>query len=262
MTAEHAAQAPPIPSRLAGKVALITGAASGMGLATARRLTAEGAHVALVDINGDAVSAAAEQVGGGSIAIAADVCEPEAVAVMVERTVAELGPIDVFHNNAGVAEAVTPVTEIPRGEWDRIVRVNLTAFFIGVQAVVPGMRAAGGGSIVLTGTIATRRPRAGLAAYVASKCGAVGLARQLAVELAPDAIRVNVVNPGPALTPMLDEFRFGEDRDQVVSALSDALPLGRAIESEDVAAAVAYLASEDARSVTGVVLNVDAGRDL
>jgi 3-oxoacyl-[acyl-carrier protein] reductase len=262
MTTHPTTQKSSAAARLTGKVALVTGAASGMGLATAERLTREGARVALVDINAEAVRAAAARVGVGAIGLAADVCDADAVARAVERTVAELGPIDVFHNNAGVAEAVTPVADIGRGEWDRILAVNLTAFFLGVQAVVPGMRAAGGGSIILTGTIATRRPRAGLAAYVASKCGAVGLARQLAVELAPDRIRVNVINPGPALTPMLDEFRFGEDHDAVVDALSDALPLGRAIESEDIAAAAAYLASDDARSVTGVVLNVDSGRDL
>lgn len=248
--------------RLAGKVAVVTGAGSGIGLATAARMSTEGARVALVDIDAAAARAAAAQVGNGSIGVAADVSDPDAVAAMVARAAAELGPIDVLHNNAGVAEAVTPVTDISRAEWERVVAVNLTAFLYGVQAVVPGMRERGGGSIVLTGSIATRRPRAGLAAYVAAKCGAVGLARQLAVELAPDRIRVNVVNPGPALTPMLDEFRFGDDHDSVVRALSEALPLGRAIEPDDVAAAVAYLVSDEARAVTGAIVNVDAGRDL
>jgi 3-oxoacyl-[acyl-carrier protein] reductase len=249
-------------SRLAGKVAVVTGAGSGIGLGTARRFVEEGARVALVDVDGDAVAAAADGLGPAALGLPADVTDPGSIGDVVERVTADLGPIDVFHNNAGIAQAVTPVTEVSQGDWDRLVAVNLTAFFLGVQAVVPGMRAAGGGCILLTGTIATRRPRTGLSAYVASKAGAVALARQLALELAPDGIRVNVINPGPALTPMLDEFRFGADHDSVVDSLSGALPLGRAIEPQDIAAAAVYLASDDARSVTGVILNVDSGRDL
>jgi 3-oxoacyl-[acyl-carrier protein] reductase len=249
-------------SRLRGKVAIVTGAGSGIGLGTARRFVAEGAKVALVDIDGDAVATAAGELGTGALGVAADVTDAGSIGDAVARATAELGPIDVFHNNAGIAQAVTPVAEVTAGEWARLVAVNMTAFLLGVQAVLPGMRAAGSGCILLTGTIATRRPRSGLNAYVATKAGAVALARQLALELAPDGIRVNVINPGPALTPMLDEFRFGADHDSVVESLSDALPLGRAIEPEDIAAAAVYLASDDARSVTGVILNVDSGRDL
>jgi 3-oxoacyl-[acyl-carrier protein] reductase len=248
--------------RLAGKVAVVTGAASGIGLGTARRFAQEGARVALVDLDGAAVAAAADELGSGALGLAADVTDAGSVGDAVARATAELGPIDVLHNNAGIAQPVTPVGEVTRSDWDRHLAVNLTAFFLGVQAVLPGMRAAGAGCILLTGTIATRRPRSGLSAYVAAKAGAVALARQLAVELAPDGIRVNVINPGPALTPMLDEFRFGADHDSVVEALSGALPLGRAIEPQDIAAAAVYLASDEARSVTGVILNVDSGRDL
>ena len=263
MNAKDPAVAPlPLGPRLAGKVVLVTGAGSGFGRATARRLAAEGAHVALADIDADTAAAAAREIGPPAIAVTADVCDAGAVAAMVADVVEQLGPIDVFHNNAGIAEFVTPVSEITRADWDQVLSVNLTAFFLGVQAVVPGMIERGSGSIILTASIAARRPRAGLAAYVAAKSGAVGLARQLALELAGDGIRVNVVNPGPAVTPMLDEFGFGEDRESVVASLSAALPLGRAIEPDDVAAAVAYLASDDARAVTGLVLNVDGGRDL
>jgi 3-oxoacyl-[acyl-carrier protein] reductase len=249
-------------SRLAGKVAVVTGAGSGIGLGTAQRFAQEGAKVALLDIDEAAVTAAADELGDGALGLAADATDRAALDEVVARVTADLGPIGVFHNNAGIAQAVTPVVDVTRGEYDRLVAVNLTAFFLGVQAVVPGMREAGGGCILLTGTIATRRPRNGLSAYVATKAGAVALARQLAVELAPDGIRVNVINPGPALTPMLDEFRFGDDHDSVVQSLSGALPLGRAIEPQDIAAAAVYLASDEARSVTGVILNVDSGRDL
>ena len=250
------------PARLAGKVALVTGAGSGFGRATARRFAEEGARVALADIDGAAAAAAADEIGGAAIAVTADVCDAGSIAGAVAAAVDRLGPIDVFHNNAGMAERVTPISGIARDDWDRVIAVNLTAFFLGVQAVVPGMIERGTGSIILTGSIAARRPRAGLAAYVAAKSGAVGLARQLALELAGNGIRVNVINPGPAVTPMLDEFGFGDDHDAVVESLSETLPLGRPIEPEDVAAAAAYLASDDARAVTGMVLNVDAGRDL
>jgi len=250
------------PGRLAGRVALVTGAGSGIGRATAQRLAAEGARVALADIDGAAAESAARAIGAPAIALTTDVCDAGSIAAAVAAVADRLGPIDVFHNNAGMAERATAVTDISRAEWDRVIGVNLTAFFLGVQAVAPGMVERGKGSIILTASIAARRPRAGIAAYVAAKSGAIGLARQLALELAGHGVRVNVINPGPALTPMLDEFGFGADHDAVVESLSAALPLGRAIEPEDVAAAVAYLASDDARAVTGMVLNVDAGRDL
>ena len=129
--------------------------------------------------------------------------------------------------------------------------VNLTALFIAAQVVAPRLK---GGVLIVTGSIIANRPRAGLAAYVASKSGAVGLAKALAVELAPD-VRVNVINPGPANTPMLTGFGFDGD-------VAAALPLKRLIEPEDIAGAAAYLASDDARAITGAVFNVDAGRDL
>jgi len=149
-------------------------------------------------------------------------------------------------------------TEISREEWDRTLAVNLTAFFLAAQAVVPPMRARGGGSIIVTASIIARRPRPGLAAYIAAKTGVTGLARALALELAPDRIRVNVINPGPARTPMLARFGLGAGDD----AIGEGLPLGRLVEPEDVAAAAEYLASDAAAAVTGTVLNVDAGRDL
>lgn len=247
--------------RLAGKVAIVTGGGSGMGLASARRFAAEGARVVVADLDGERAAAAAAELGEAAVAATVDVRDEAAIAAMVELAVERFGTVDVLFNNAGVAEAVKPLAEIDRAEWDLILGVNLTAFFLCVKAVAPVMKAAGSGSIILTASIAARRPRAGLAAYVAAKSGATGLAKELALELAPE-VRVNVINPGPAQTPMLQEFGFAADHEEAVARLGTVLPLGRAIEPEDIAAAAVYLASDEARMVTGITLNVDAGRDL
>ncbi len=237
---------------LSGKVALVTGAGSGIGRATARRFAAAGARVVAVDLDAEACE------GLDALALGADVTDADDVARMVATAVDRFGGLDVFHNNAGLPEESKPVTEITREEWDRVLAVNLTAFFLAAQAVVPAMRARGGGSIIVTASIIARRPRPGLAAYIAAKTGVTGLARALALELAGDRIRVNVINPGPARTPMLARFALGAEND----AIGSGLPLGRLVEPEDVAAAAEYLASDAAAAVTGTVLNVDAGRDL
>jgi 3-oxoacyl-[acyl-carrier protein] reductase len=235
--------------RLEGKVALITGAGSGIGRATARRFAAEGARVVAADLDLDAARATVDGLDG--VAVAADVCDSGDVARMVETAVERFGALDVFHNNAGLPEPTTPLADITRADWDKIVGVNLTAFFLAAQAAAPVM---GDGVMLVTASIAGRRPRPGMAAYVAAKAGVIGLARALALELAP-RIRVNVINPGPANTPMLGEFGLTPD-------VGEVLPLGRLIEPDDVAAAAVYLASDEASAVTGVVFNVDGGRDL
>jgi 3-oxoacyl-[acyl-carrier protein] reductase len=236
--------------RLAGKVALVTGAGAGIGRATARRFAAEGAQVIAADLDAERARETCAGLDGAS-PVAADVTDPGDVAGMVRAAVDRYGGLDVFHNNAGLAAQVKPLAEITREEWDRMIAVNLTAFFLGAQAVAPVLRP--GGSILVTASIIARRPRAGLAAYVAAKAGVTGLARALALELAP--VRVNVINPGPANTEMLSEFGFD-------ASVGDVLPLGRLIEPDDVAAAAVYLASDEASAVTGTVFNVDGGRDL
>jgi 3-oxoacyl-[acyl-carrier protein] reductase len=245
-----------VPLTLDGKVALVTGAGSGIGRATVRAFAAAGARVVAADL--DAGSAAETCEGIEATAVTADVRDPDDDARMVRAALDAYGGLDVFHNNAGIPESVKPLAEITREEWDRVIAVNLTAFFIAAQAVVPRMRERGGGSILVTASIIARRPRSGLAAYIAAKTGVTGLARALALELAPDRIRVNVINPGPARTPMLGAFGLGADDD----AIGEGLPLGRLVEPGDIAAAAVYLASDAAAAVTGAVLNVDAGRDL
>ena len=239
--------------RLEGKVALVTGAGSGIGRATVRRFAAEGARVVAADL--DAERAEETCAGLDAVPVAADVRNAGAVARMVDTAVERYGGLDVFHNNAGIPATVKPLAEISRAEWDEAIDVNLTAFFLAAQAVVPRLRDRGGGAILVTASIIVRRPRAGLAAYIAAKSGVTGLARALALELAPDRIRVNVINPGPSRTPMLGAFGLAPD-------VGEALPLGRLIEPDEIAAAAAYLASDEAAAVTGAVFNVNGGRDL
>jgi len=231
---------------LGGKVAIVTGAGSGIGRATARRFAAEGATVIAADLDLEAVE---ETCRGLDNATAARV--DVTVREDVEELVAGHERIDVYFNNAGLPARIKPLAELSREEWDRTLDVNLTALFVAAQVVAPKLK---GGLLLVTASIIANRPRPGLSAYVASKAGVVGLAKALATELAPD-VRVNVINPGPANTPMLDHFGFDVDPAQ-------ALPLRRLIEPEDIAGAAAYLASDDARAITGAVFNVDAGRDL
>jgi len=247
--------------RLEGRVALVTGAGSGIGRATALRLADEGARVVAADLHEDAANETAELIGAQALAVQADVTDSDAAHRMVEQTLSAFGGIDVFHNNAGLAQGAKPLAEVARSEWDVLIAVNLTAFFIGAQAVAPAMRERGGGSIIVTASTAAVHPRTGLSAYAAAKSGVLGLTRALALELAVHRIRVNAINPVAVKTPMLREFKLA-DEDVLMERMAATIPLGAAIDAEDVAAAVAYLASDDARYVTGIALNVDGGRDL
>ena len=229
---------------LEGKVAVVTGAGSGIGRATVRRFAAEGALVIAADLDFERAHETCAGIVNATPA-RADVTQ----RADVERLLDKYDRIDVYFNNAGIPETVKPLADISRDEWDSVLDVNLTSLFIAAQVAAPKLT---GGVLIQTGSIIANRPRAGLAAYVAAKSGVIGLARALAAELAPD-VRVNVINPGPANTPMLGGFGFDSD-------VAEALPLKRLIEPEDIADAAVYLAT--ATAVTGAVFNIDAGRDL
>ena len=251
--------------RLQGKRIVVTGAASGLGLASARRFVAEGARVVLVDLNEGRLTEAVDGLGEQASGRVCDVTDESAVKALVDAVTSELGGIDCYYNNAGIEHPVTPLAELTLETWNRTMMVNTTAIFLAARAVAPVMQAQpGGGVILITSSISGRRPRPGLTAYTASKGAAITLTGALAVELAPK-IRVNGIAPLAVNTPMLSRFGFaaeGETPEETNERLASAVPLRRLTRPEDVAAAAAYLASDEASGITGITLNVDSGRHL
>jgi 3-oxoacyl-[acyl-carrier protein] reductase len=249
-------------TRLQGKIALITGAGSGFGEGMARRFAAEGARVAAVDVRADQARRVAGEIGGGAIAVEADVASGADVARAVERTIAEFGVPDIVVNNAGITHRNRPILEVDEPTFDRIFAVNVKSIFNMVRAVVPQMRDKGGGVILNVGSTAGMRPRPGLTWYNASK-GAVNLvSKSLAVELAPWRIRVNALCPVMGVTGLLADFMGVEDTPENRSKFLATIPLGRLSQPEDIAAAALFLASDEAAFITGVELPVDGGRTI
>jgi meso-butanediol dehydrogenase/(S,S)-butanediol dehydrogenase/diacetyl reductase len=250
--------------RLEGKAALVTGGARGIGFAIAQRLADEGASVGVLALHEESAARAADQVGG--IGIAGDVADEEAMARAVAATVEAFGRLDVMVNNAGTI-AITPVVETSVETWDRVLEVNLRGVFLGCREAAKQMISQGGGGRIVNGSSgAGRRGNAGIGAYAASKFGVIGLTQSLAVELAPHGITVNAYCPGHVTsTPMWDEIdaaateRSGEPAGSAKRAAEAEPPLGRAGLPEEIAAAVAYLASDEAGFVTGESLLIDGG---
>jgi len=244
--------------RLQDKVALITGAGQGFGLGIAACFAAEGAKLALVDIQADKAKAAAEGLPG-ALAIGADVSKAADVQASVEQTVARFGRIDIVVNNAGISHRNRPMLEVDEAEFDRVFAVNVKSIYLYAQAAIPHMRRQGGGVILNIGSTAGIRPRPGLAWYNASK-GAVNLlSKSMAVELAPDRIRVNAIAPVAGETPLLATF-MGEDTPEKRAAFKATIPWGRLSTAQDIGKAAVFLCSDDAEMVTGDVLQVDGGR--
>jgi acetoin reductase-like protein len=250
--------------RFEGKVALVTGGARGIGYAIARRLADEGAAVAVLSLHAESASEAAVAVGG--LALTGDVAVEEDIERAVRETVEAFGRLDVMVNNAATI-AIGPIVETTVETWDRLMATNLRGVFLGCRAAARQMIAQGdGGRIVNASSGAGRRGDADIGAYAASKFGVIGLTQSLAVELAPHGITVNAYCPGHVTsTPMWDEIdaaataRSGQPRGAAKRSAEAEPPLGRAGTPEEVAAAVAYLASDDAGFVTGESLVVDGG---
>jgi NAD(P)-dependent dehydrogenase (short-subunit alcohol dehydrogenase family) len=243
---------------LAGKVALVTGGASGIGRATALRMAEQGARVLVADRDGAGAAATAgviAQHGGEARGVAADVTEEAEVAAMVRGALDAWGRLDCAFNNAGVAPAeAQPLAEIAPAEWARVLHVNLTGVFLCLRHEIPAMAAGGGGAIVNTASIAGRvgLPRAG--AYVAAKHGVIGLTRTAALDHAGQGIRVNAICPGYVETPLA--ARGIERRREAILA---RVPLGRIGTVEEIADAVTWLCSDQARFITGEALTADGG---
>lgn len=252
--------------KLKEKVALVTGAGSGIGQATALLFAAEGARVACVDVNEATAKQTAEQIekaGGQALAVSADVAIAAGNQAMVERTVAQWGRLDILYANAGVPQSPTPVEEVDEATFDRIMAVNVRGVFLGVKYAVPVMKKQGGGVILITASTAAIRPRKGVQAYGASKGAVIALTKALALELASHKIRVVAIAPVATDTPMLPAF-MGKTvvDDKAREAMLRTIPLGRLNTPEDIARAALFLASDDAAMLTGSCVEVDGGRCL
>ncbi len=253
-------------TRLKDRVAVITGGGSGIGRATARRFAAEGAVVVVADRN---EAAAAETValilaeGGRAQALHADVTQRADVERMVRGTAERFGRLDVLVNNAGYPQGPTPIEEVSDEQYRKVMAVNVWGTWLGCQAAAPVMKAQGRGVILNVSSTAGIRVRPGFNAYAAAKGAVNALTRALALELAPWKVRVNAVAPVATDTPMLRDF-IGRQRSEEEgrAAFVATIPLGRLGRPEDSAAALAYLASDDASMVTGTILEVDGGRDI
>ncbi|MFJ9710356.1 SDR family NAD(P)-dependent oxidoreductase [Streptomyces sp. NPDC101234] len=243
---------------LEGKIAVVTGGARGIGQAVATVLAARGASVAVWDLNlegAEKTATAIQEAGGTAIAVGGDAADAGAVAEAAARTRRELGPVTILVNNAGIT-AYQPFTSIAEDAWDRMIGVNLKGPFLVTKELVPDMLDAGWGRIVNISSSSAQTGAPAMAHYAASKGGVIGLTRALAIEYADKGITVNHVPPGFIDTPLVREGPVDVD------AVAATMPMKRAGQPEDVAYAVAYLASEEAGYVTGQSLSANGGRYL
>ncbi|MEL6290449.1 MAG: SDR family oxidoreductase [Pseudomonadota bacterium] len=245
--------------RLAGKVAIVTGAASGFGRGIAETYVAEGAKVCVSDINGQGAREVAQALGSSAIHTATDVSNASDVAAMVTETVEAFGGVDIMVNNAGYTHKNGPMLEVTEDEFDRIYAVNVKALFFAAKEVVPQMQARGGGVIITTASTAGVRPRPGLTWYNGSKGAAINITKSMAVELAPHNIRVCAINPVAGETAMLGDF-MGKDTPEKRAQFISTIPLGRLSQPSDIANAALFLADPKSNFLTGVCLEVDGGR--
>jgi len=248
--------------RLAGKTALITGAGGGFGEGIAKLFAAHGAKVGVLDLRGDAADRVTGEIGESAVALVADVTSASQMQAAVDKLCAIFGAPDIVVNNAGWTHRNKPMLEVTEEEFDRVYAINVKSIFISSNIIIPLMRQKGGGSIVNIGSVAGIRPRPGLTWYNSTK-GAVNiLSQSMAVELAPDNIRVNAICPVMGETGLLESFMGVPDTPENRARFIATIPMGRMSRPEDVAKATLYLASEDADFITGVLFPVDGGRTI
>lgn len=247
-------------ARITDKVALITGAASGIGRAAALLFAREGARVVIADVQDDLGQTAAVEImnaGGEATFVHADVSRAEDAKAMIDAALARFGRLDILFNNAGVGKHI-PFDELTEAEWDRIVDINLRGVFLGCRFGVPALKRAGGGAILNTASQSGLQGHPNNQAYCAAKAGVINFTRSLAKDLARHSIRVNAICPGGTDTPILRGYTpAGESPDYVARMVAPRTPFGRLARPEEIAAAALFLVSEDASFVSGVALPVD-----
>ena len=250
-------------SRLDNKIAIITGGAAGIGLATARRFVAEGARVMLVDIAGDALDAAVAELGSDNAAsMVADVTSETEVEAYVQKAVSHYGKVDVFFNNAGIEGAVAPLPDYPTDMFDRVIAVNVRGAWLGLKYVIPEMLKSGGGSIICTSSMAGLKGAPKLSAYIASKHAVVGMMKSAALEVASKNIRINTINPAPIATRMIEAIESGfapGAEANVKKKMEAGVPMHRYGTPEEVADLVLFLASDESSYCTGTCFSIDGG---
>jgi len=247
--------------RLSGERAIVTGGASGFGAGIVRRFVAEGARVAIADLNREAAEALAGEIGEGCIAVAADVADAASVANLFRAVDAAFGPASIVVNNAGMGARPAPLEAMDEAQFERLMEVNTRSVFLTSRHAVPAMKAARHGAILNIASTGGVSPRPNLAWYNASKGWMIAATRAMAVELAPFGVRVNAINPVAGETPMLATF-MGEDTPEVRARFLASIPIGRFSTPEDIAAAAVFLCSGEASMITGVAMEVDGGRCL
>ncbi|MDH3670847.1 MAG: SDR family oxidoreductase [Gammaproteobacteria bacterium] len=248
--------------RIEGKIAIVTGAASGFGAGIARRFAAEGAKVLVADIDADGAALVAKEIGESATSVAVDVSKAGDVQHMVETALTKFGDLDILVNNAGTTHRNQPLLDVDEATFDRVFDVNVKSIYLTARAVIPIFRRRGGGVILNVGSTAGLRPRPGLTWYNGSKGAVHIMSKSMALELAPDKIRVNVLAPVIGETGLLESFMGKADTSENRAAFIATIPWGRLSTPRDVANGALFLASDEAELITGIELEIDGGRTV